>query len=134
MSERGRSEDYLAKAEESLAGAESEFTNRRFNNCANRAYYASFQAAIAALLEAGIRPTSREALWGHGWVQAQFAGQLIGRRKLYPADLRDTLSRLQELRRRAGYEGAHVGGVQADRAVGRAERFVAVVLGGEEQP
>lgn len=39
----------LEKARESLAGAESEFSNERYNNCANRAYYAVFQAAIVAL-------------------------------------------------------------------------------------
>ena len=46
---------YLAKAEESLRTAESEFANSRYNSCANRCYYACFQAAIAALLAEGIR-------------------------------------------------------------------------------
>jgi uncharacterized protein (UPF0332 family) len=32
------SEIYFAKATESLAGAESEFINGRYNNCANRCY------------------------------------------------------------------------------------------------
>lgn len=36
---------FLAKAEESLAGADSEFVNDRYNNCVNRCYYACFQAA-----------------------------------------------------------------------------------------
>jgi hypothetical protein len=45
---------FLLKAEESLSGAESEFANDRNNNCANRCYYACFQAAIAALLTEGI--------------------------------------------------------------------------------
>jgi hypothetical protein len=40
---------FLDKAREALAGAESEFVNGRYNNCANRCYYASFQAAIHAL-------------------------------------------------------------------------------------
>jgi uncharacterized protein (UPF0332 family) len=39
-------QDYLAKAQESLAGADSELAHRRFNNCARDAYYACFQAAI----------------------------------------------------------------------------------------
>ena len=47
---------YLAKATESLQTAESEFANGRYNSCANRCYYACFQAAIAALLREGIRP------------------------------------------------------------------------------
>ena len=41
-------ESFLVKAEESLAGAESEYVNGRYNNCANRCYYACFQAAIAS--------------------------------------------------------------------------------------
>lgn len=51
---------YLDKAIESLAGAESEYANKRYNNCANRCYYAMFQAAIAALIAAGIRPRASE--------------------------------------------------------------------------
>lgn len=47
---------YLSKARESLETAESEYVNRRYNSCANRCYYACFQAAIAALLRAGVRP------------------------------------------------------------------------------
>jgi len=42
---------YLAKAEESLVGAASELAHGRYNNSVNRAYYACFQAAIAALPE-----------------------------------------------------------------------------------
>lgn len=48
---------YLAKALESLAGSESEFANQRHNNCANRCYFACFQAAITALIGADtLRP------------------------------------------------------------------------------
>ena len=43
-----RDSAFLDKALESLAGAESEFVNERYNNTANRAYYAVFHAAIAA--------------------------------------------------------------------------------------
>ena len=46
---------FLDRARESLVGAESEFVNHRYNNSANRSYYAVFQAAIYALLAAGIR-------------------------------------------------------------------------------
>lgn len=53
-----------AKAEESLAGAESEFANGRFNNCANRSYYSCFQAAVAGLLREGVRPADPRQQWG----------------------------------------------------------------------
>ena len=45
---------FFAKAEESLAGAVSEYVNGRYNNCANRACYACFQAAVAALVCEGV--------------------------------------------------------------------------------
>jgi uncharacterized protein (UPF0332 family) len=43
----------LAKAEESLAGAESGLGAGRYNNCVNRSYYVCLQAAIVALWQAG---------------------------------------------------------------------------------
>jgi hypothetical protein len=45
---------FLAKAEESLAGAESELAAGRYYNCVNRCYYACFQAAVVALMHAGV--------------------------------------------------------------------------------
>ncbi len=118
---------YQAKAEESLAGAEAEFAGGRYNNCANRAYYACFQAAVAALIRAGIRPTAGDGEGGHKIVQGQFVGLLINRRKLYPADLRDALSQTLTIRERADYRPLQVGGAQARRALDRARRFVAAV-------
>ncbi|MHB8577466.1 MAG: hypothetical protein ACYDCQ_19305 [Dehalococcoidia bacterium] len=44
---------FLGKAEQSLAGAESEYVGGRHGNCANRCYFACFQVAVAALLRAG---------------------------------------------------------------------------------
>jgi HEPN domain len=76
-----RSDDvFLQKALESLDGAESEYVNDRYNNCANRAYYACFQAALYALKQAGVRSPGSRVEWGHDLVQAQFIGQLINRR------------------------------------------------------
>ena len=80
---------FLEKAEECLLTAETEFLNARYNSCANRAYYACFQAAIAALLEAGIRASGPQ--WSHEFVPGQFVGMLINRRKLYPGQLRSSL-------------------------------------------
>lgn len=125
------SEIFLQKAVESLAGAESEFANGRYNNCANRCYYACFQAAIQALVRVGIQPGPDE--WAHAFVQARFAGDLISRRKLFPANLRDVLARNLFLREMADYKQASVSGVQALRAVRRTREFVGAVRakGGE---
>jgi uncharacterized protein (UPF0332 family) len=119
---------FLAKAEESLAGAESEFANKRYNNSANRCYYACFQAAIAALLQAGIQPKGQHRQWGHDFVQAEFIGQLINRRKLYPSTMRDTLERAYVLRQIADYQTEQVSEAQMERVLRRARLFVVAVV------
>ena len=124
---------FLAKAQESLAGAASELLNGRYNNAANRSYYACFQGAIAALDQAGIRPPGRPGEWGHAFVQAQFAGQLINRRKLYPAALRDALTQTQAIREQGDYHAGHVSYAQATRAVGRARAMVTAVAARAEE-
>ena len=122
---------FWEKALENLDSAASELTNRRYNASANRAYYAVFQAAIVALMREGVRPPGPQ--WGHAFVQAQFAGQLVTKRKAYPSALRDPLPRLEELRERADYKAAHVSQTQALRALRRAQEFIdAIARGGEK--
>jgi uncharacterized protein (UPF0332 family) len=118
---------YWGKAEESLAGAESEFTNGRYNNCANRCYYSCFQAAVVALKRAGIRPGGASGQWGHDFVPAQFDGLLIGRRKLYSTDLRGVLARNYGLRAAADYEDDSVTRIEAARALQRTRAFVGTI-------
>src|SRR5687768_10107281 len=117
MSDRQADPSYLAKAEESLAGAESEFVNGRYNNCMNRCYYACFQAAVAALLGTGIRPHDPRGQWGHEFVQARFAGDLVGRQHRFPSELRPALDRLLALRQTADYRPDPVTETEAGRAV-----------------
>lgn len=120
-------DEYLRRAEESLEGAASEYVNRRYNNSANRSYYACFQAAIYALLRAGIQPAGHREEWGHAFVQAQFVGQLINRRHLYPTALRNTLEQNYRLREVADYRRDPVSEVRVARAVRRAEEFLAAI-------
>lgn len=120
--ERG---DFLAKAREALRGAESEMASQRYNNAANRAYYACFFAAIVALLAAGIRPAGDR--WEHHFVAAQFAGVLIRRRKLYAGELRGTLYDNMNARHAADYEPASLVEAETKRAVRRAAQFVSAV-------
>jgi uncharacterized protein (UPF0332 family) len=128
MIERYRS--LVEKATESLDGAESEFVNGRYNNCANRAYYACFQSAIVALQREGINPRGTGREWSHACVPAQFDGVLINRCHRYPADLRGILSRTYVLRQTADYdEDDVVSRTQAERALRRMRTFVDVILG-----
>lgn len=115
---------YLVKAVESLQGAESEYSNGRYNNCANRCYYACFQAAVHALAEAGITPAGARATWSHEGLQATFVRELINRRKRYPGDLRDVLPRTYTLRQTADYTEQWVTDTQASRALRRTRSFL----------
>ena len=118
---------YLTKAIESLLTAETEFINSRYNSCANRCYYACFQAAIAALLNESIRPAGQ---WNHQFVHAKFVGVLINQRKRYDAQLRRVLSDNQSLRDRADlpdYRPEFVTDTQASRALRRTRLFVTAI-------
>jgi uncharacterized protein (UPF0332 family) len=118
---------FLEKAEENLAAAQSEFVNGRYNSSASRSYYACFQAAIYALIQAGIRSTSTQREWSHEFVQAQFNGVLVNRRRLYSAAVRGLLNQNYMLRLVADYSTDHVTAVRAGRGVGRTERFVEAI-------
>jgi uncharacterized protein (UPF0332 family) len=115
---------YLTKAIESLLTAESEFANGRYNSCANRSYYACFLAAIAAILTEGIRPAGQ---WNHQYVQAQFVGILINKRKRYESELRRILADNQSLRDKADYRPEFVTATQASRALRRTRLFVTAI-------
>jgi uncharacterized protein (UPF0332 family) len=119
--------DYLAKAHENLASAENELHHGRINSWARSAYYACFPAAIAALLHAGLATREPARGWGHDWVHASFVGQLIQRRKLYPANLRRMLPDLLALRHKGDYRATHVSQREAQRAVLGAQLLVQAV-------
>jgi len=122
---------FLAKARESFLGAESEFANGRYNNCVNRAYYATFQAAIAALQRAGIRP--RGVQWSHTFVPAQFNGVLINRRHLYPAELRTVIGHNYALRQTADYTEYAVSRTDAERTLRRTRLFLTTLQGDHDR-
>lgn len=119
---------FLDKARESLEGARLAHEGGRFNNSANRSYYACFQAAIHALIVAGIVVARRDTQWNHGSIQGQFNGLLINRRHRYSADLRMILSDNYEVRAQADYSDNPVSEIVALRALRRAERFVAAIV------
>lgn len=120
--------NYLGKAEEALAGAEREFAADAANNAANRAYYAAFLAAVAALWREGIRPRGRRGKsLSHRQVRSEWSGRLIYRRKRYPASLHRALEDLWDWRVRADYEHESVSRRQAERAVTLSRRLVTAV-------
>lgn len=120
----GEQEGYLAKAEESLTSAEDDFAKGRFNSCARGAYYALFQAAVAALLHEGHGP---RAEWEHAFVAARFSGVLVYRRKLYPAEFRTSLHDGFQIRARADYKAAPVSRRDALVVLEAAQRLLSLV-------
>lgn len=117
---------YLSKSKESLASAKDNLKSKRYNSCANRAYYACYQAAIAALLKHGISPVGGKGLLKHDFVQSQF-GALIKRKKIYPSKIRAHLPNLMDTRITADYKAAAVSKKEAGRVLQKAKRFVSIV-------
>lgn len=119
---------YLIKAWESLRGAEREFAAAAYNNCADRAYDACFQAAIAALQHERISPGKAE--WSHAFVRAQFEGVVLYRRKRYSTALRRTLEATYDLRVQADYREGGVRRVEAQQALRLARQFIEAIASG----
>jgi uncharacterized protein (UPF0332 family) len=118
-------ERYLRKARESLASAKADLRARRYNSAANRAYYAAFQAAVAALIFYRVR--SGDTDWQHRFVSEEFSGKLIRRRKEFNSFLRSALPELFEVRIKADYRSNDVSKRDATLSVGRANDMVAAV-------
>ena len=117
---------YLEKSEESLASAKNDLSKKRYNSCANRAYYACYQAAVALLLKYNLTPAGGKELRKHGVIQSQIA-TLIKRKKILLSKHRDTLPELMSTRVTADYESKGVGQKKAKRVLKRAEEFVTLV-------
>jgi uncharacterized protein (UPF0332 family) len=95
---------YLAKAHDNLSVAELALRQSSLDACASRAYYAAFQAAVAALWVEGIRPPrDQTGTLSHAAVQIEWSGRLVYRRKIYAPELRSTLQFLYKLRIQADY-------------------------------
>jgi uncharacterized protein (UPF0332 family) len=120
-----RYSDYLAKARQSLLGAQSELEQKRFDNTVNRAYYACFQAAVAALIAADVPVlTEKGGTVSHQVIHSGFSNLLIRRRKLYPAFLRGALQDVMRDRIAADYGATSVSAAVAGVDVRRAQAFV----------
>lgn len=112
----------LNKARESLQAAELCYSHKLYNATANRAYYAMFQAVIAALHAAGIQPTGEQ--WSHAGLQAAFTLELTRRRKLYAASLSTMLKDSLSLRNIADYKPASISERLANQTLRWAREFL----------
>jgi uncharacterized protein (UPF0332 family) len=128
MSDRpADSATYVIKAQQALAGAELEFANALYNNTVNRAYYACYQAAVAALRAEGFTAPIAN-YWSHDHVQIEFPARLIDERQRYSRSLRTTLKAVFDERLKADYEPELISADSAAEALRRAREFVGQIL------
>ena len=73
-------ESFLERARENLKIAELAFDNACYNASTNRAYYAAFHAAIAAIYAAGITPNI-----DHKIIRTLFSDYYFNKRKILPS-------------------------------------------------
>ena len=114
--------EWLAKATENLTAADLCLQHSLRNASVNRAYYAMFHVAIAALIHHGISKSGE--MWKHDFVQAEFSRALIQRRKIFPGHLKDVLSKTIQQRQVADYEPVSINERMARQILQRAERFI----------
>ena len=117
---------FFTKAQSNLEAAERDYAHRAFDPCVSRAYFAAFQAAIAALL-ALTDYRRRGQYWDHGEVAAEFTRRLIRQRKVFASDLAGILDDVKTRRHQADYSTLVMSDKIARRVLDRAKRLVARV-------
>ncbi len=115
---------FLQKAAESVASAADDHSKGRYNSCARSTYYAAFQAAVAALIGEGVRPSRR---WEHEFVHSRFAGLLVRRRKIFPSHFAALLVNAFRLRAEADYSANFVGAKRVGRILEDVRELVGLV-------
>ena len=118
--------DYMGKADRALAAARLLLVNGDIEGACNRAYYAMFDAAHAALVASGA--TSADAVpKKHSGLVGAFGLNLVKTNRV-AADLGSALNKVERLRRLADYTGDPISLEDATWAVEQAALFVATVL------
>jgi len=114
---------FLDKAKTNLTVAQICFDREFYDACANRAYYAAFQAAVAALADKGIKRDKAD----HKLVQADFSEKLIKRQKIYPGKLKSYLMDMQGVRNQADCSHASVSRKLAFQQIHKAEELITII-------
>jgi uncharacterized protein (UPF0332 family) len=124
LSDSAFAQALVKKGERALLSAKVNLREGDMDGAVNRAYYAMFNIARAALLNAGV-PES-ELPRSHNGLIGAFGEEAVKVRKLDP-DLGRALSKTESLRLRADYTGLPIDQPTAEGAVARAEVFVRTV-------
>lgn len=122
---------YLAKTRNNIRTAQGAYDQGDFDSCASRAYFAVFQAEVAALIKL---TEFRQDRWGHDRVQEEFNRRLIRSRKLFPSALRFVHNDLIGRRHIADYTDQHLSARTAERCLKHAIDTVTTIAGVLEKP
>ena len=112
---------YLQKARRALTGARVLLQAGDTEGACNRAYYAMFDAAHAALITAGVE-LSAAPIKTHNGLIAAF-GQHLVRGQHLPADYGASFNKVQRLRQLADYTGEPISIGDATWALEQAQAF-----------
>jgi uncharacterized protein (UPF0332 family) len=115
-------DDLLTRARQAAQSARTLLESGDPNGAVNRAYYAMFYAAQAALEYKGVEITSSK----HGILVGRFGEHLV-KTGVLPRALGTSLNRTLELRQKADYGSGEVARADAERSLSEAEAFVAAV-------
>ena len=127
MSESGIGLTLLDKARQACRSARLLLEIDDVGGACNRAYYAMFDAARAALLLSDENETLAAIGKSHQGLVTRFSNRLI-RTGVFEKDLGRSLRRVQETRLAADYRADAVIRSDAEDAVAQAERFLDAVL------
>ena len=114
--------ELMAKARQAVASAKALLDFGDPDGAANRAYYAMFDAARAALIANGVEIRTSK----HGTVINEFSRRFVKSGPL-PRDVGRALNDAQVLRTRADYEGPSVTPDAARTTVAQAAEFVEAI-------
>jgi uncharacterized protein (UPF0332 family) len=117
-----KADHLMAKAIQAAASAKVLFDTGDVDGACNRAYYAMFDAARAALLASGAAVEPEIARTHNGLISA-FSLHLVKTRRV-PIELGKALNRAEELRLAADYKGDPIDKEDAAWAVSQAQAFV----------
>ena len=115
-------QELMAKAHRAVASAHKLLQDNDGDGACNRAYYAMFDAARAALI-ASKSPVPPEIAKTHSGLIAAFSLHLV-KSKLFPIELGRSFNKAEDLRRVADYKGDSISAEEAQWAVQQAQAFV----------
>ncbi|MEO5671978.1 MAG: HEPN domain-containing protein [Ramlibacter sp.] len=115
-------QEMMVKARRALASAHKLLQDNDSDGACNRAYYAMFDAARAALILSAA-PVPPEIAKTHSGLIAAFSLHLV-KPGLFPVDLGKAFNKVEDLRLVADYKGDLIDGEEAQWAVQQAQAFV----------